>query len=211
MSDDRELDPSASASASTSSSTGESSILDEQLVKGLTFQTARRHMREAYGEDAWDLMMAALPRRTRALFETAETTEWYPESELRRFFHVVHEQLAAGDDARFREIAIDLAIAGVNRFFRMIIGLTSARFVLQKVPTIWKRLRTGPARLSTEIADDGRVLVHYQDYRYCRDPIYRQLSIANCQALVVAATGKVPEAEVLVHDHYSMTLAFDVR
>ena len=209
MADDRELDPSASASAS--SSIGEGSRVTEQLVKGLTFQTARRHMREVYGDDAWELLMTSLPRRTRDLFETAETTEWYPESELRRFIHAVHEQLAAGDDARFREIARGLALAGINRFFRMIIGLTSARFVLRKVPTIWGRLRAGPARLTTSIAEDGRVLVHYDDYRYCRDPIYRQLSIANCQALVVAATGEVPEAEVLGYDRYSMVLAFAVR
>lgn len=190
--------------------TGEGSIIDEQLVKGLTFQTARRHMQDVYGEDAWDLMMTALPRRTRALFEEAETTEWYPEAELRRFIHVIHEQLAAGDDERFREIARGLALAGISRFFRMLMGLTSGRFVLQKVPVVWKRLRTGPATITTSIAADGRVLVRYDNYRYCRDPIYRQLSIANCEALVVAATGEIPRATVVEHDRYSMTLAFEL-
>ena len=81
---------------------------------------------------------------------------------------------------------------------------------LQLAVLYGQRMLGGP-NLTTSIAEDGRVLVHYEDYRYCRDPIYRQLSIANCQALVVAATGEVPEAEVLGYDRYSMVLAFAVR
>ena len=56
----------------------------------------------------------------------------------------------------------------------------------------------------------GPVLIHYEDFRYCRDPIYRHLSMANCQALVLAATGKVPKAKVLIWNRTSMTLAFEV-
>ncbi|PRQ07555.1 hypothetical protein ENSA7_25450 [Enhygromyxa salina] len=182
----------------------------EQLVKGLTFETARRHLTQQFGERAWQSLMDDLPRRTRSLFDEAQTSEWYPEAELRRFIHVLHAQLAEGDDERFAEIARALALAGISRFFRMVVGLASARFVLLKVPVVWKRLRQGPAKLHTEIADDARVLVHYENYRYCRDPIYRQLSIANCQALVVAATNTVPPAAVLRHDSRSMTLAFEL-
>lgn len=203
-------DPSASGSSSTSaaSSSADSVIDSDQLVKGLTFQTARRHLTQQFGDEAWRSLMDELPRRTRKLFDDAQTSEWYPEAEMRRFMHRVHAQLAEGDDDRFGEIARDLAAAGISRFFRMMVGFASARYVLLKVPVVWKRLRQGPAQLRAEATDDGRVLIHYENYRYCRDPIYRQLSIANCQALVVAAVGKVPAAEVLRHDTRSMTLSF---
>lgn len=197
--------PSASTSASISSVTD-----DVQQVKGLTFDTARMHFCEQYGDEAWDLLMESLPRHTRKIFDEADFNEWYPEGEMRRFMHAVHEQLAHGDEQRFMEIVRGLALAGISRFFRMLLGLASARFVLRKVPVVWKRLRRGPAELRTELTDDGRVLIHYEDFRYCRDPIYRQLSMANCQALVQAATGKVPRAKVLVWDRTSMTLAFEV-
>jgi hypothetical protein len=208
MDDDRPA--SSSPSMSAASSSADSIVDSEQLVKGLTFQTARRHLTERFGEQTWLALMDALPRRTRSLFDEAQTSEWYPEAELRRFIHVVHAQLAQGDDQRFGEIARELALAGISRFFRMMVGLASARFVLLKVPVVWKRLRQGPAQLHAEIADDGRVLIHYENYRYCRDPIYRQLSLANCQALVVAATNEVPIAVVLRHDSRSMTLAFEL-
>lgn len=198
----------SSGSMSAASSSADSVVDSDQLVKGLTFQTARRHLTARFGEPAWQALMSELPRRTRKLFDEALTTEWYPEAEMRRFMHVVHAQLAEGDDQRFGEIARDLAAAGISRFFRMLVGLASARFVLLKVPVVWKRLRQGPAQLHAEATDDGRVLIHYDNYRYCRDPIYRQLSIANCQALVVAAVNEVPVAEVLRHDSRSMTLAF---
>lgn len=204
-------DGSASGSFDGTSASGSGSIVDDvQEVKGLTFVTARRHFVETLGEPAFEALIAKLPTRTRALFSDAKINEWYPEGELRRFIHLVHRELAEGDDARFLVIARELAGAGISSFFRMILGLTSGRFVLKKIPVLWRRLRRGPAELSVETAEDGRILIHYENFRYCRDPIYRLLSIANCQAAVVAATKKVPAAEVLEHAGSSMTLAFDL-
>ena len=84
----------------------------------------------------------------------------------------------------------------------------SAGFVLRKVPVLWTRLRRGPAKLRAEVTNDGRVLIHYEDFRYCRDPLYRLLSIANCQALVLAATDRLPQAEVIDCTRTTMTLSF---
>lgn len=179
-------------------------------VKGLTFETARKHFTATYGEETWASLMAAIPASTRALFAEATLNEWYPESELRRFILVVYDQLAERDDDRFREIMRGLALAGISRFFRVLIGMASARFVLKKVPVVWGRLRRGPAVLTTEVTADDRVLIHYDGFRYCRDPIYRQLSMANCEALVVAATDKVPRAKIVTWDAFSMTLSFEI-
>ena len=56
--------------------------------------------------------------------------------------------------------------------------------------------------------DTASRYVQCTGYSYCHDHVYRLLSIANCQAIVVAATKLVPRAEVLRHDRTSMTLAF---
>jgi hypothetical protein len=204
------LDPMVDPSDSSSGgSTGSGSIHDDvQQVKGFAFETMRLHLTKEFGEEAWEALMDALPRQTQVVFREAEIAEWYAEAEMRRFIHVLYEQLAERDDERFKAIARGVALAGVNRFFRMILSLASARFVLRKVPVFWQRIRQGPAVLVTELAADGRVLIHYQGFRYCRDPICRLLSIANCQALVLAATGKVPAGEVIAVEGDSMTLAF---
>lgn len=200
------IDPSDSSSGG---STGGGSIHDDvQEVKGFAFETMRLHLTQEFGEPAWDALMDALPRRTRAVFDEAQLTQWYPETEMRRFIHVVYDQLAERDDERFKDITRGVALAGINRFFRMILSLASGRFVLRKIPVFWQRIRQGPAVLVTELAADGRVLIHYQGFRYCRDPIYRLLSIANCQAVAQAATGKIPAGEVIAAARDSMTLAF---
>ncbi len=185
-----------------------STITDVQQVKGLTFDTAARYFNENFGAARWEALLAALPPDTAELIRTAQINEWYPESELRKLIHQIYQQIAERDAERFLEIVRGLALTGISRFFRVVINFASGRFVLRKLPVFWRRLRRGPATLTTEIDDAGRVLIHYDDFVYCHDPIYRLLSIGNCQALVVAATKQVPKAEILAHDRISMTLAF---
>jgi hypothetical protein len=183
-------------------------VSDIQLVKGATFDTAKRYFPAMVGDERWASVLAALPNETAALIDEADINEWYPESELRRLIYEIHGQLAAGDDEQFLAIARGLMLAGVSRFFRVLINFASAQFVLRKVPVVWARIRRGPAILTSEVEADGRVLIHYDDYIYSDDAVYRLLSIANCQALVVAATKQVPRAEVRCFDARSMTLEF---
>lgn len=178
------------------------------LVKGLTFQTARRFFTNEFGPETFEVLMAGIPAESRALFEDASINDWYPEEHLRSFIHRVYEVVAKGDDERFEAIARDLALAGISRFFRMLINLASPRFALRKVPVVWRRLRRGTAVLETEVTDAGTIIVRYTDFPYCGDRIYRMLSMSNCQALVVAACGKVPVARLLSHAETSMTLEF---
>lgn len=204
-------DPSSSdsfARALGASTTEGLIISDVQLVKGLTFDTASRYFAAEFGQDRWDALLAKLPPEIAQLVREADINEWYPEAELRRLMRLVYTELADRRADRFMELARGLALAGISRFFRVLMNFASGRFVLRKVPVIWKRLRRGPATLTTEIAEDGRVLVHYDNYIYCHDAVYRLLSMANCQALVFAATKKIPKAEVVRHDRLTMTLAF---
>lgn len=199
----------ADVSASSSGSFSDGSLVDDiHQVKGLALASIQTYVIETFGQPMWDALMDQLPPRTSGLFDDVDTSDWYPETEVRRVVHVLYQHLAEDDDERFMEIMRGIALVGINRFFGMILTISTARFVLRNIPSFWKRVRRGPAVLSTETTDDGRVLVHYSDYRYCRDRVYRLISLANCQAAAFAATKKLPQAEIAKWDRYSMTLAF---
>jgi hypothetical protein len=197
------------ASASSSGSFNDGSLVEDvHQIKGLAFASLHTFVTEAYGQATWAKLMEELPPSTAALFDDIDTAEWYPETEMRRIVHVVYQHLAEDDDDRFVEIVRGVAKVAIHRFFGMILTIATGRFVLRNIPTFWKRIRRGPATLRTETASDGRVLIHYSDYRYCRDRIYRLISLANCQAAAFAVTKKLPKAEITKWDRYSMTLAF---
>lgn len=198
-------------SSSTSFGSISSSVLDdENQVKGFAFEVLRLHLLETFGLAQVTEAFDTLPRHTREILESPDIAEWYSESEMRRVIHLVYDQLAGRNDEKFLEIMRGNALAGINRFFRMVLGLASGRFVLRKIPTLWKRVRRGPATLRAEQLDDGTVLIHYENFRYCRDPIYRLVSIANCQAAAFAATKHMPKGKVVRHSSTSMTLGFEV-
>lgn len=178
-----------------------------QQVKALTFLTARRHFFETIGEEAFESLIEPLSPRIKELFVSAELHQLCDEEDMREFMHRIYEVLAKSDDETFCAIARGLALAGVSRFFRMLMNLASARFVLKKVPIVWSRLRVGPATLRTEV-DEDRIRIYYSDFSYCSDHVYRLLSMSNCQALVYAATGKVPMSRIVTWDRTSMCLEF---
>lgn len=180
---------------------------DLQEVKGLVLETVRDYVLDKYGKKKWNELMYLLPRRTSEVFESPEITEWYPESEMRRFTHLAHELLADDDDQKFMALTHAVALSGINRFFRMIPTLTSNRFVLRQIPTLFRRIRRGTATVKTE-TKGNMVLIHYEDYRYCRDRMYRMMALASCQAATFAATGNTPLGEVSRWDRSSMTLSF---
>lgn len=179
-------------------------------VKGLTFVTARRFFTTHFGEDVYEGLVRALPAGDQELFDNAQIDEWYDEHTLRRFIHEVYIQVAEADDAYFMQILRELALAGVSRFFRVLINFASARFVLKKVPVVWDRLRRGPATLHAEVVDEETIRIHYDGFPFCGDRVYRMLSVCNCQALVVAACKRVPECEVTEWTENSMVLQFTV-
>ncbi|PRQ04354.1 hypothetical protein ENSA5_08320 [Enhygromyxa salina] len=172
------------------------------------FEAARDYMIGKYGNKQWDELMHKLPRQTIEVLESPEITQWYAESEMRRFAHVVFETICGEDEYQFQELTRNVALAAIHRFLRMIPDLASGRFVLRNIPTFFGRIRRGVATVRVETDEDGRVLIHYSDYRYCRDRLYRLMALGSCEAAAYAATDKLPAAKVETWDRSSMTLAF---
>lgn len=197
-----------SSSSGSFSSGGWAVLDDENQVKGFAFEVLRLHMIEQFGFPRLDEAMNALARHTREILDEPDINEWYSESEMRRILHVVHSELADRSDERYLELMRGVTTASINRFFRMILGLASGRFVLRNIPALWKRTRQGPATVRTEQLPDGRVLVHYENFRYCRDPIYRLTMMADCQAAAFAVAKQMPISKIERHSGVSMTLSF---
>ena len=191
--------------------TGGSIIDDLQQVRGRVFATDREVLIERFGEARWQAMMDMLPLRTGALFEGLDPDAWYPENELRRCMKGVHAELAEGHSEAFITLARELAAARYARSFRLLRHLASARFAVRKMPVFWRRQRRGPAEVATEFLADDRVLVVFDNFRYCRELLYRQLLMADCQALVLTVGKRVPEVDVVNWDRYSLTLAIHLR
>jgi hypothetical protein len=179
------------------------------LIKGIAMDTVRQHFPEAHGEEAFARLLATLPEEIRAAFVDAQLDRWYPEEYMGAFFHAVYEQLAGRDEERFLEIVRANMVAGVSRFMRVLLSLASAKFVLKKLPTVFTHVRQSTARVTPAI-DGDQLRIRYENFPFCRDRIYRLLSLGNCQALAQVASKQVPSARVLEWGPDWMTLEFDL-
>ncbi len=180
-------------------------------AKGLMFVTALAYYQRRFGIEAVDHILAGTSEETRAAFEDTLVNAWYPERHLRDLVVGVHRELVHGDDAAFLELMREVALSGINRFFRVVMSMASARFTLKKAPVLYTRLRRGPSKLVAEFPEDSRVLIHYHDYPYAEDGAYRLVSVANCQALVVASNGYVPTTRIVEAEGMRMTLEIELR
>lgn len=179
------------------------------LCKGLAMHTIHTHFPATYGEEVFESLLSGLPQHTQDALRDPIITEWYPESNIGEFFRAVYDQLAERDDDRFLEIVRLNMMTGISRFFRVFLNFASARFVLKKLPVVFHRVRQSPAIITPELTDE-QVLLHYANFEFCGDRIYRMISLGNCQALAQAAIKRVPPSRVATWGPDSMTMVFEL-
>jgi hypothetical protein len=177
------------------------------LVKGLAMHTIANHFPQQYGEETFERLLRGLPEPIQQALREPVIDEWYPESTIGEFFRAVYDQLAERDDDRFLEIVRLNMVAGISRFFRVFLNFASARFVLRKLPVVFHRVRQSPAVITPELTDEV-VLLHYENFEFCGDRIYRMISLGNCQALAQVAIKQVPPSRVSTWGPDSMTMEF---
>ncbi len=179
-------------------------------VKTLTFTTLRSFLPEYFGDERYQAIRANLGVEARAQLDEAEPGGWAPEAQLHELMDYVYRDILRGEDAPYLEFARALAATGINRFMRIFLSLASQRFVLRKIPVVWDRLRRNAGRVTVDI--EGELLsVHYEGFPFFGDHVYRLLSLANCQALVLAATHRLPAGRVARWSSDSLTLEFDLN
>ena len=178
-------------------------------VKSLTFATMRSFLPKYLGPEQHEAVLGRITPPTRALLETAEPGIWIPEAAMREVLVAIHEGPLAGNDDDFVQFARALAHEGITRFMRIFLSLASERFVLKRVPVVWKRLRRNAGEVEVEVEGD-RVGIRYEGFPFFGTPTYRLLSLANCQALAHAATRRFPAGTIADWSDDTLRLEFDL-
>lgn len=156
-------------------------------VKGIWFVSLRTWAERELGAAAIARLCAAMPEHG-GLVDTALASEWYPEDALLELLRALRKE-AGHDERRFVEMARRCSHEAVGRFFRVILGLTSPRFLLKQVPTLWRRIRRGDQVAIEVDTDDVGGTIHYRGFPYFRHEEYLWLTEGSLRALVELSGG----------------------
>lgn len=179
-------------------------------VKSLTFVTLRKVLSDTFEAETIDAIREGLDPQTRDVLDNVGVGQWVPEDFMAQMMEAIYRRAFAGDDDKFIVFARTLGSEGVSRFLRIFLSLVSARFILRRVPVVWDHLRRGAGCVVAE-KDEFGVRIRYAGFPFFGRPEYRLLSLANCQALVLAATGDVPRGAVESWSEDTLVLQFDLR
>jgi hypothetical protein len=164
-------------------------------VKGIWFASASGWIRKHHGDAALARVDARMPLGFRGLLRDPMPSEWYPEAALGLMLAAARAELTDGTVPTFVTLLEEITLEGVGRFFRLVLSLTSARFVLKKVPVMWSRLRRGAGSVTVEVRDDA-VVVRYRDFPHFDDENYRWMTVASLQGICRATGSRAPRAEI---------------
>jgi len=165
-------------------------------VKGVWFVTAKSYMLDHGGAKALERVAEQLDPAFREAILDPLTSAWYPERALAQALAGMREVLGAIDDEVFCEVMRECSELGVNRFFRVLLRLSSASFVLRQTPTMWRQIRRGQGRVEVEPVQGG-TLIHYRDFPWFEDVNYRLLAKGSLGAIVAIAAGKLPRVDIV--------------
>lgn len=152
-------------------------------MKGVWFVTARQEVAETFGPEALEVLVASVPAPHRAVVAEPLASAWYPEEALQACLRSLRLELVGGQPMRFQELLERSTERGMGRFFSALIRLSSPRFVLGQVPTMWRHIRRGPGFV--EVAHgEGESWLRYRDFPYFDDPIYEELTVCTVRSVV---------------------------
>ncbi len=182
-------------------------------VKSLTLVTLREELHTTFasdvGEERLQRVLSTLRPATRATLDVAEPGAWVREEMMFDAMNTIFEVGYEGDEARFSAFLRTVAAAGISRFLKIFLSLTSPGFALRRIPAVWSHLRRDAGCVKASRCPRG-VRLQYTGFPFFGAPAYRLLSVANCQALVEAGSGSIPNASVVDWTDDSLQLEFDL-
>ena len=167
-------------------------------VKGSAFVTVARWLQHAGDPDAVARYLDALDDTARIPVRDATAGQWYPESIHVTVLHAVFDVLAHRDIPRFERIIADCTTLGVQTFAKLVLSMSSPTFVLRRCPTLWSVLRRGPSSVAVD-QDGAHSVLHYRDFPFFDDVLYRHYIRALLGALVRPSLGREPAVEIVAH------------
>jgi hypothetical protein len=165
-------------------------------VKGLWFVVARRYILEQHDPELIGAMASTMSPQYRAALLDPLRSHWYPEACLQESLHAFHKLVAQGDERRMLRAMEDCTLQGINRFFEVLLRVTTPRYVMKKMEVLWRYVRRGQGSLGIE-ADDERAICRYVDFPYFDDVNYRLLALGTLRPLATLCRGTNPKAEVI--------------
>ena len=183
-------------------------------VKSLTFVTLRHVLFSSFVDERGDKVLSAvwdeLDLEARTTLQSAEPGGWVDEHLMLNVMETVLQTGFGGDSAAYLDFVRGLAAAGISRFLKVFLSLTSARFALRRVPVVWSHMRRNAGTVDVAREEDG-IRLTYVGFPFFAHEAYRLLSAANCEALAQAAAGKAPHARVESWSTDSLELYFDLK
>jgi hypothetical protein len=179
-------------------------------VKGIWFVSMRAWLDQHVREEQRRELVASLSPPFRGAFAEPLVSEWYPEAMLEEALLATYEVVAVRDRARFLSIMEACTEIGVNRFFRLLLRLSTLSFVAKLVPTMWKQIRRGRGDVKVAIEGD-QARIEYSDFPRFVDPLYELMTIGSLRALVRISTGREPVVEVVARNPEGLVVAIGTR
>lgn len=179
-------------------------------VKGIWFVSMRAWLDQHASDAQRKELVASLSPPYRASFAEPLVSEWYPEAMLEEALHATYEVVAVRDRARFLSIMEECTEIGVNRFFRLLLRMSSLSFVTKLVPTMWKQIRRCRGGVTVEIEGD-RARLAYGDFPRFGDPLYELMTVGSLRALLRISTGREPVVEVDARNAEGLVVSIRTR
>jgi hypothetical protein len=165
-------------------------------VKGLWFVVARRYIVDHHGPELVERMAAQMSESCRPSLIEPLRSEWYPEACLQESLGAFYELVAQRDDRRMLAAMEDCTLQGINRFFEVLLRLTTPSFVMKKSEVLWRYVRRGQGALRVE-TEESRAICRYVDFPYFDDVTYRLLALGTLRPLASLAQGTTASARVI--------------
>lgn len=180
----------------------------EQEISGVFFAAARRYLTDHHGEETLSRVAEAAGTTAGPLLRSADPESWYPEEAFRDLLRAFRDEVADGDDARFEQIIQSTAAEGIHRYVQIITRQPSPRDMLARLPSLWSRLRRGPAVQHVQ-GEPDRMILRYEHFPLIADPVYVPFFRGLLASLLEASCGYVPPIHVV--DHGDDYLVMEVR
>jgi len=179
----------------------------ESLVKGAWMVTARRVLLTDHGEAMLTRVAGRLGDEHAEALLSPLASAWYPETAFQAALEAVNVEACGGAVEPYGKFIESCTVAGINRFLRVLLSLTSPAYVLTKMPVFWGRHRRNNGALNVELATRSARL-HYTGFPFFADRNYRVMvrSIL-CKTLEVTS-GERPD--VTIRDYTRDGLVVDM-
>jgi hypothetical protein len=181
----------------------------ESEIKGVWLVTARSWVLHHHGSSMLERIAGHIEPELRSALTDPLTSTWYPERVLAQALKGLREEVAHGSADEFRTVMESCTALGVSTFFRVLLRLSSPRFVLRQVPTMWRQIRRGSGRV--EVTDEnGKITIRYREFPWFDDVNYRLLTVGSLTALLRVCTRRTPRIRIQAHGIDWLDIVVDV-